>query len=109
MLQKLKQLKTIKFSIDGGKSSDIFEGFDSGHTWNGWLVPLVNANTKKKLEKWHKANMDKLAKDGGWTSRYCLEELNELFDGLCDFSATESDEHGLFKHDIGYCWAHIVD
>ena len=50
MLQKLKQLKTIKFSIDGGKSSDIFEGFDSGHTWNGWLVPLVNGNTKKKLE-----------------------------------------------------------
>jgi len=104
MTQKLQQLTPIKFSIDGGKSSDIFEGFDSGHTWNGWLVPLVTTTTKKKLQKWHKANMDQLAKDGG-----NLEELNELFDGLCDFSATESNEHGLFKHDIGYCWANIID
>tara|TARA_R100001530_G_scaffold123635_1_gene91638 strand:+ start:3922 stop:4236 length:315 start_codon:yes stop_codon:yes gene_type:complete len=90
--QKLRKLKAVKFAIDGDSTLDVFEGFDSGHRWNGWFVPLVTKTTKAKILKWHKANLD------------ADEDPEEMFNEVCDFSATESDQHGLFMHNIGYCW-----
>lgn len=95
--QKIRKLKAVKFAIDGDSTLDVFEGFDSGQRWNGWFVPLVTKETKQKILKWQKKNIPTDDQDDN-------QDIEGLLADIVTFDNTEVDEHGLFTHDLGYCW-----
>jgi hypothetical protein len=91
-------MKKVKFAIDGDSTLDVFEGYDSGTRWNGWLVPKVTQETKDEILAWHDAN--RLAD--------CVDQ-DDLNADIAAFIKTTPDEDGLFEHFIGFCWDVVED
>ena len=93
-MNHVKYGESKRFYLEGVERS--FEGWDTGHRWNGWAMPLVTPETRDAM-------LDEMRLDVEIAQAFSNGDA-EWVETVCQIKLEEPDKDGLIGLNHGWCF-----